>query len=191
MKNGIVSRWGVTVDLGAVLGKPESAKKAWGLWPLLLFLACILVVDISILPRRSFAGWKDRECVLLLEFNTHERANNGVAMTRFSNWNEDTFTLSTSLVASNPDYIISPSLGFYFWDPTYTSQGRWRHQVVGTNYLWMTKNVYLRFKEYPTIQVGLDPSKLYPNGCSDLPSQQPEQNPNPDPGDPKCNDQGL
>lgn len=32
---------------------------------------------------------------------------------------------------------------------------------------------------------------LYPNGCSDLPSQQPAQTPSPDTGRPECNDQGL
>lgn len=33
--------------------------------------------------------------------------------------------------------------------------------------------------------------KLYPNGCVDLPSQQPDQPPNSDPGKPECNDQAL
>lgn len=31
----------------------------------------------------------------------------------------------------------------------------------------------------------------YPNGCSDLPFQQPDQAPNLDPGKPDCNDKGL
>lgn len=32
---------------------------------------------------------------------------------------------------------------------------------------------------------------LYPNGCSDLPSKQPDFTPNPDPGRPDCNNNGL
>lgn len=42
-----------------------------------------------------------------------------------------------------------------------------------------------------TLPFGADPSKLYPNGCSDLPSQQPDQIPNLDTGRPECNDQTL
>lgn len=38
---------------------------------------------------------------------------------------------------------------------------------------------------------GSDPNEIFPNGCSDLPSQKPDQTPNIDTGRPECNDQVL
>lgn len=35
------------------------------------------------------------------------------------------------------------------------------------------------------------PWDVFPNGCSDIPSQQPDQTPNPDTGKPECNNQVL
>lgn len=90
----------------------------------------------------------------------------------------------------------SVSWAKYYYDPV---GKRWVPYGGGGTY-WATEDQLNQWKsaaDYaPTLHVGpspvyTSPSVLYPNGCSDLPSQQSNQIPNSDTGRPECNNQVL
>lgn len=173
----------------------KSEKKPPRRLRLILALICAVVLgNVSL----SFAGWEDRECVVLsIPFD--------LASTRL-----DTGTYSIAYHISHDGFLsVSHTTvqTVYGWYNRYTPGVRYvqlyyydlkkrtwvmRSQInsgVGTK---ASVDALLIAFPYAKIYVSIASNtpwiaSQFPNGCSDLPSHQPDQEPNLDTGDPTCN----
>lgn len=103
--------------------------------------------------------------------------------------------LQTSKISAYAETeAITPSreLLVYYW-----AGYRWELSIdpdlYGASFSTNIESLYENLSESidgaPVVHIPMDsdPSKLYPNGCSDFPKLTPANTPNPAPGDPTCN----
>lgn len=191
----------------------KGAKKAYRRSSLILSLVCVLIFGAF---SSSLAAWEDRTCVFRNEvtFRFLPPGYEGfpVGMSEadyvFYSWQQPTGTnnllLGVRYTSKNiiPFGYITPYPAYFYFDPTRRTasypNGQWLPVYWGADF-------YMRFdpsfadswnaQSYPVLDVTKQYpnvlNQLYPNGCSALPSQQPDQTSNPDPGKPECNNQVL
>lgn len=191
--------WGVRL-------RPKNEKKTYNRWRVLLSLVCALMLGAAVLPKISLADWKDRTCVFRnqVTFSGANSISNGnlvqyswtLPPTQQKGW--DVFPGIYYETASQiPWGYITPYPEYRYFDPTRPTAGMPNGQWV---HFCLVMDGFMRFtssfadswnnQSYPILDFSLqDPSNLYPNGCSNLLSQEPDQTPNFDTGRPECNDQ--
>ena len=71
----------------------------------------------------------------------------------------------------------------YYYDPVVKA---WRQALSLGGYFAATESQREQWEKYADAVGTLNPNDVFPKGCSDLPSTQPDSSPNPDPGKPDC-----
>lgn len=188
-----------------VLVIQKGAKKACRRSPLILSLACALIFGAS---SSSLAAWKDRTCVFRNQVVFSPGQGQSGADCVMYSWQQPTDTnnllVGVRFTSKNtiPFGYIAPYPAYFYFDPTRQTasypNGQWLAAYFGSDLCmrfdpsfadsWNAQSypVLDVTKQYPSVL-----NQLYPNGCSDLPSQQPDQTPNIDTGKPGCNDKVL
>lgn len=214
-----IGGYGITAICEAVRARQESIRMPRGRW--LVLLACALVVVLlgaaspamAITPKEQMAKCEEAlaagGCVVIIvpSFLVADYSNTPpppgagpIDITSPVSGNDhtcapQTFSAQRSTWALGEKYYAVSS-GKYYYEPV----GKRWVPYGGGGLSWATDSQLRQWKsaaDYaPTLHTGpspidIAPSRLYPNGCSDLPSQQPDQSPNTDIGRPECNNQVL
>lgn len=212
-----IGGWGITAICGAVLGRQESAKKMRRRRLVLLVCALVVVLGtvfpaMAITRKEQMAKCEEAlaagGCVVIIVtiFLAEDYSSTPpppgagfLDITSPVSGNDHTCALQTF-----SDQVLPWTFGEIYYNVTsekyyYNPVGkRWIPYggVGGSKTTEGRLNQWKSAADYaPTLylwsSVDIDPTHLYPNGCSDLPSQQPNQIPNSDTGKPGCNDQVL
>lgn len=182
----------------------------FGKGALLVLVACILVLGTAsaAFSVPAVGALYYLECKVYVMSNFQEF----LTTTAGPNWyifapvfNEETNMISYQSLGLNTNreslyfhYSQIPMGRIYYWHGSHgSSQKRWDvWQALNHNYAFR-KSEFHAFEASASswagavLPFGSDPNEIFPNGCSDLPSQQPDQIPNLDTGRPECNDQIL
>lgn len=164
-----------------------------------VFVISIILMSTSVV----FAdGWSERDCVVFEEPKKYPIYYKGVTTWDiFFDWKKGKFVFSNNRVVHDVNaYDLVP--GFvWIWTKRLARWEAWsvfspyKYPLVSHYNLWLSSQPFDAV--IPNSNSGsLTPNSayinsLFPDGCSDLSSQQPDQAPNLDTGKPECNDQGL
>lgn len=176
--------WGHTAVDGAIRGRKKSALKMRRRWLVsLAFLCAFLLGPNSYL----FAATSCSESCIVTT-NTYityvqppSIGSHGWLLYDYGAGCEP-ITLK-----SGSSYTYTPGMiKYYIRRPI-----KWYWDV--SNRRWVSISIAPYGTYAPELPAGIywggSAEQLFPNGCSDLPSQQPDQTPNPDTGKPKCSNQ--
>ncbi|MBU2459475.1 MAG: hypothetical protein KKB29_03900 [Nanoarchaeota archaeon] len=197
------SRMGFFVVLRG--GEMKKVRDALASLLLVMLLACAFMMLSATIPARAVAAkcGEPGTCVVLvrtINVETFCRKPNqgglsGYGLTDISGYDYSCEYLQATHVGgvNNCFYPISMySVVYYKW--SWERSTGWRLFSSTGSYYTVGDSGHMPLPPVPGEIVShnyVNIQKLYPNGCSDLPFQQPDQIPNFDIGKPECNDQVL
>lgn len=166
---------------GDVRARHENTRACRG-WHLILALVCVLLLGAVSTSFAETTCGEPSTCVVIID-NYLPKPGYWVVQTN-SIINVDKSCNSLGIIATNTfiEYIpwYDHTIIKYYWDGQY-----W--QILGGGHAY-TADIATGadYANDLSSNRSVYPQNIFPNGCSDLPSQQPDHSPNLDAGKPEC-----
>lgn len=171
----------------------QKSIKETNRWKLvLLAFLCVFVLGLN--SSVFAATFCPESCtVTILDYglsfeNFPNKSNGSVPLGEWNDLNCSTFSATISLQSPAPSIYQIWASKYYWNGVSWTPISSYSHYAVGSQLSsWLPGASFVKDWGSQAAMRWTNPMSLYPNGCPDLPSQQPTNTPNLDPGDPTCN----